>query len=324
MAQEQSLFSEVISLQSSNELVFPAVLYPNPNVSKPIQLPDAIKANKEWLDSLLLKYGAILFRGFPVSTAYDFNEAIEATGYDDFPYVGAGARTKVCGRVYTANESPPEEEIGFHHELSHLDNSPSKLFFFCEVEPGSGGETCIVLSQVIYDKMKHKHPTFIRNLEEKGLMYNKVMGKEFDPSKAIGRGWKAMFSTDDKKVAEERAAKTGSKLEWMGDNVKVVVGPKPCFRYDEARQRKTWFHGLTNSYGVRDKLNDDPANSVVFGDGESLPREAVHDYLNTLDEECVALQWRKGDVLLVDNLAVLHARRPLLAPPRRILAAFCK
>nr|XP_043636475.1 clavaminate synthase-like protein At3g21360 [Erigeron canadensis] len=324
MAQEQSLFSEVMSLQTSNELVFPAVLKPNPNIFKPIQLPDAIKANTKWIDSLLLQYSAVLFRGFPVSTAYDFNEVVESTGYDDFPYGGAGARTKVCGRVYTANESPPEQKIGFHHELSHLNESPSKLFFFCEVEPGSGGETCIVLSQVIYDKMKQKHPKFIQRLEEKGLIYNRVMGKEFDSSSAIGRGWKEMFSTDDKKVAEERAAKSGTKLEWKGDNVKVVVGPKPCFRYDEARQQKTWFNGLATSYGVKDQLNDDPSKIVVFGDGEPLPPEEVHDYLNMLDEECVALQWQRGDVLLIDNLAVLHSRRPLLTPPRRILASFCK
>lgn len=81
---------------------------------------------------------------------------------------------------------------------------PSKLFFFCEVEPGSGGETCIVLSHVIYDKMKQKHPEFVQHLEEKGLSYSRVFGKEFDPSSPVGRGWKTIFMTDDKSLAEER------------------------------------------------------------------------------------------------------------------------
>jgi hypothetical protein len=122
-----------------------------------------------------------------------------------------------------------------------------------------------------------------------------------------------------------RAAKLGTKLEWMGDNVKVIIGPKPSFRYDKARKLRIWFNSIAIAYGgIKDKLNDDPAKEVVFGDGEPLPPEKVQDLLKMLDEESVALQWQKGDVLLLDNLAVLHARRPLLAPPRRILASFCK
>ncbi|CAN1836787.1 Clavaminate synthase-like protein At3g21360 [Linum perenne] len=42
-----------------------------------------------------------------------------------------------------------------------------------------------------------------------------------------------------------------------------------------------------------------------------------------MEEESVAIPWEKGDVLLIDNLAVLHSRK-LFTPPRRILAALCK
>ncbi|CAI9260961.1 unnamed protein product [Lactuca saligna] len=327
---EVNLFSEVVGLQqqkSDGGVVFPAVLFPNPNASKSVQLTDAIKANKPWLESLLHRSGAILFRGFPVSTASDFNDVVDSSGYEDFSYGagGSGTRTKLTDRVYTANEAPPDQMIGFHHELSHASEFPSKLFFFCEIEPGRGGETCIVLSHVIYEKMKGKHPEFVEQLEEKGLIYNRVMREGLDPSSPVGRGWKGTFMTDDKSVAEERATKLGMKLEWMGDDVKVIVGPKPSFRYNEAQQQKTWFNSLAISYGgLHDKLNDDPTKAVVFGDGEPLPRNEVNDLLKMFDDECVALQWCKGDVLLLDNLAALHSRRPLLAPPRRILASFCK
>lgn len=115
------------------------------------------------------------------------------------------------------------------------------------------------------------------------------------------------------------------KLEWMGDDVKVIIGPKPGFKYDETRQRKIWFNNIAISYdGMNDNLHDDPTKSVQFGDGEPLPRDEVYDLMKIMDEECVALQWQKGDVLLLDNLAVLHSRRPLITPPRRILASFCK
>ena len=81
---------------------------------------------------------------------------------------------------------------------------PSKLFFFCEVEPGSGGETPIVLSHVVYERMKERHPDFVEKLEEHGLIYTRVLGEEDDPSSPIGRGWKSTFLTNDKSVAAQR------------------------------------------------------------------------------------------------------------------------
>ncbi|CAI0423456.1 unnamed protein product [Linum tenue] len=52
--------------------------------------------------------------------------------------------------------------------------------------------------------MKEKHPEFVERLEEEGLVYNRVMGEEDDPSSAIGRGWKSTFGTADKMVAGQR------------------------------------------------------------------------------------------------------------------------
>lgn len=324
----ESLFHEVVGLlpQQSCEdgVLFPIVLSPNPKISKAVQLTEAIKANRAWLDSLLHQSGAVLFRGFHVSTASDFNDVVESSGYEDFSYGvgGAGSRTKVVGRVYTANEAPPDQDIPFHHEMSHAPVFPSKLFFFCEIEPGSGGETCIALSHVIYEKMKQKHPKFIEEMEQKGLIYSRVLGEESDPSSPVGRSWKATFMTDNKSVAEETAAKLGMKLEWIEGGVRVMIGPMAGFRFDESRQRKVWFNGVAG--GFKDKLNDDPSKGVMFSDGTPLPVDVASDCRKILDDECFTLQWRKGDVLLLDNSAVLHARRPLTMLPRRVLASFCK
>lgn len=81
---------------------------------------------------------------------------------------------------------------------------PSKLFFFCEVEPASGGETPIVLSHIVYERMKEKYPEFVQQLEEHGLIYTRVLGEGDDPLSPIGRGWKSTFLANDKSVAEER------------------------------------------------------------------------------------------------------------------------
>ncbi|PHT47057.1 Clavaminate synthase-like protein [Capsicum baccatum] len=309
-----------------NGVPFPAVLSPNPNVvhTTKSQLPQIITQQKPWIASVLHQSGAILFRGFAVNSASDFNDVVEAFGYEELPYVGGAApRTNVVGRVFTSNESPPDQKIPFHHEMAQVPEYPSKLFFFCEVEPGSGGETPIVLSHVVYEKMKNKYPEFVERLEEHGLTYIRVLGEDDDPSSPIGRGWKSTFLTKDKGVAEERAAKLGMKLEWIEDGVKSVMGPIPGIKFNQERQQKIWFNSMVAAYtGWKDARND-PVKAVTFGDGRPLPAEVVHDCLNILEDESVAIPWKKGDVLLIDNLAVLHSRKSF-TPPRRVLASLCK
>ncbi|MBA0785014.1 hypothetical protein Gotri_027848 [Gossypium trilobum] len=305
---------------------FPSILSPNPK-SSPSSLSvftESIKSHKPFLDSLLLKSGALLFRGFPVKTAKDFNDVVEAFGFEELPYVGGAApRTNVVGRVFTANESPPDQKIPFHHEMAQVPEFPSKLFFFCEVEPGSGGETPIVLSHIVYEKMKEKYPEFVDRLEAHGLLYTRVLGEDDDPSSPIGRGWKSTFLTSNKAVAEERAAKLGMKLEWLSNGVKTVMGPIPAIKYDKSRQRKIWFNSMVAAYTGWEDSRNDPVKAVTFGDGQPLPADIIYDCLKILEDECVPIPWKKGDVMLIDNLATLHSRRSF-DPPRRVLASLCK
>ncbi|ESQ47730.1 hypothetical protein EUTSA_v10021117mg [Eutrema salsugineum] len=313
---ESKPFPAVISPSSSPAIPIPAL--------SPLLFTQTIKTHKPYLDSLLHESGAVLFRGFPVYSADEFNDFVEAFGFDELPYVGGAApRSSVVGRVFTANESPPDQKIPFHHEMAQVPEFPSKLFFYCEIEPKSGGETPIVLSHVVYERMKEKHPEFVQRLEEHGLLYVRVLGEDDDPSSPIGRGWKSTFLTQDKNVAEERAAKLGMKLEWTEEGAKTIMGPIPAIKYDESRNRKVWFNSMVAAYtGWEDKRND-PRKAVTFGDGKPLPEDIVHDCLRILEEECVAVPWQRGDVLLIDNWAVLHSRRPF-DPPRRVLASLCK
>ncbi|KAJ8756120.1 hypothetical protein K2173_024667 [Erythroxylum novogranatense] len=300
---------------------FPSVLGPNPARAS---LPVLVKNSKPYLESLLHETGAVLFRGFDVSSASQFNDVVEAFGFEELPYVGGAApRTNVVGRVFTANESPPDQKIPFHHEMAQVPEFPSKLFFFCEVEPRSGGETPIVLSHVVYQKMKDKYPDFVERLEEHDLIYIRVLGEEDNPASPIGRGWKSTFLTDDKSVAAQRAAKLGMKLEWLEDGVKTIMGPIPAIKFDRTRNRKIWFNSMVAAYtGWEDERND-PTKAVIFGDGKPLPGDIINDCLRILEEESVAIPWQKGDVLLIDNWAVLHARKSF-EPPRRVLASLCK
>lgn len=114
------------------------------------------------------------------------------------------------------------------------------------------------------------------------------------------------------------------KLEWGEKGaVKTTMGPVAAVKSDETRRRKMWFNTMAAAYTAwGDRLND-PKKTVSFGDGTSLPENIIHDCLKIMEEESVDIPWKKGDLLMLDNFAVLHARKTFV-PPRRILAALCK
>ncbi|MFS7892694.1 putative TauD/TfdA-like domain, taurine dioxygenase TauD-like superfamily [Helianthus anomalus] len=99
---------------------FPMVLSPT-TTTYITAFEDAIRAEMQWLESLLKKSGAFLFRGFLVSSPSDFIDVVEGFGFPEALYVGGRApRTKVVGRIYTANESPMDKRIPFHHEMNYV------------------------------------------------------------------------------------------------------------------------------------------------------------------------------------------------------------
>lgn len=308
---------------------FPLVLNPNPSPNNPCSNVEgvalALAQNRAWVDAQLHQHGALLLRGFPLFSAADFNAVVEASGCAELPYVGGAApRTNVVGRVFTSNESPPDQKIPFHHEMAQVPEFPSRVLFFCEVKPAEGGETPIVLSHSVYARMRTAYPDFVDKLERHGLYYIRILGEGDDPSSPIGRGWQSTFLTKDKDEAEKRAAKLGMTLEWLADgNVKTISGPLPAIKLDEKREQKVWFNSMVAAYtGWKDARND-PKKAVIFGDGSPLSEEAVLGCLAILHEESVAIPWQPGDVLILDNIAVQHARRPFEAP-RRVLASLCK
>jgi hypothetical protein len=67
-----------------NSIPFPQVLEPQVQADS-ASLVEAIARNKAWLESQLERSGAILFRGFNVATAADFDAVVKAFDYAELP-----------------------------------------------------------------------------------------------------------------------------------------------------------------------------------------------------------------------------------------------
>lgn len=315
----------MIAGASEENRLFPKVLLPaHQCVTSPdrkggiADVTETIRNNRDWIQHQLTDHGALLFRGFPVRLAADFSSFVKAFGWEEQRYKGFAPREKVEDCVYTANETPLHEQIGFHHEMAWMDEWPSKLFFFCETAPPVGGETAIALSQGIAQRMEDRMPEFVRRVKDTGLVLSKVMTPTQNTFASFSAG-KNFRETNDPNEAKKRAVEVmgcpNFKCQEDG-SVEFVFGPREAIRaFEGYGGRRVWFNTISG-YGERNL-------SLSFGDGCHIPVEAAEEFKATVDEECVNLRWEEGDVLLLDNLAVQHARRPS-KPPRQVLVAMCK
>lgn len=307
---------------------FPLVLSPTSTSSN---LAEWMIRNRDNLRKLLLDHKAILFRNFTITDPQGFHEVIEASGLEGMEYVGGAAvRTQITSRVFTANESPSSEKIPFHHEMSQVPEPPTHLFFFCERAPADGGETPILVSAEVCDRLQAVRPEFMSALELQGVRYARVMGEDDDPTSAIGRGWKSTYLTTDRVEAEKKMASQGVSWEWdfCGEGtLRTVTAALPAIRVDSGEGRtgaKTFFNSVVAAYtGWNDSRNTGEKAVLLGEDMCPCDADAIADAVRIMDEICIAFKWQPGDILFLDNRTVMHSRRPYVGD-RRILASLVR
>ena len=116
-------------------------------------LQSLLKEEKDSLAAIRQKYGAILFRGFDLTTAEDFRAAVALSFEHGLKkYIGGvSPRGQVMSGVYESTRFPSHIRIPQHSEMAYLPEPPRELAFFCEIEPQHGGETPLADSRIIYD-----------------------------------------------------------------------------------------------------------------------------------------------------------------------------
>lgn len=269
------------------------------------------------------RHGAILFRGFPVATADDFDRFVTAFGLPNFPYeesLSNAVRINRTPRVFTANEAPPNVTIFLHHEMAQTPIFPSKLFFFCEKPADAGGATPLCRSDVLWSRLIAKQPEFARDCLEKGLRYSNVMPSENDLNSGMGRSWQSTLRAATKEEAEQRLKHLGYQWQWLEEGCLRATTPVLPSVRELSNGRKSFFNQLIAAYrGWKDTRND-PSKSITFGDGTPLDQHAVAVATELANELSFDVPWRQGDVALVDNFVTMHGRRTF-SGTRKVLAS---
>ena len=315
--------SQIAQQQTHHGEVFPYVLH---CLNKDATLKEVtawISEQQVDLSELASTHGAILLRGFPLHTAEDFDAAVRAFNFSNFPYqesLSNAVRINRTEWVFTANEAPANVMIYLHHEMAQTPIYPSKLFFFCEQPAETGGATPLCRSDILLDQLKEQVEPFVQACQTLGLKYTNVMPSEADHTSGMGRSWQQTFNATTKDEAEARLRKLGYTWQWLADGSLQATTPVLRGIHDLPSGRQTFFNQLiAASQGWQDARND-PSKSITFGDGSPLDKASVLLAAKLAEALTFDVPWQQGDLALVDNFVTMHGRRSFTGK-RKILAS---
>jgi alpha-ketoglutarate-dependent taurine dioxygenase len=286
-----------------------------------VDLAEWCRANREAVEADLLRHGAILCRGFGIDGPDAFERVAAALCDELFNENGEHPRDSVSGNVYTPVFYPPDQQLLWHNENSFNRRWPSKILFGCVRPAERGGETPVVDSRKVYERI----PAEVRDeFERKQVMYRRSYGG------GLGRDWREVFSTDSRDEVEEACRRDGLTAAWKGDRLHTRAVRPAVLRHPRTGEM-SWFNQAQHWHvscldpETRRSMEslfaeDDLPRSCCFGDGSPIPDGYMSAILDAYRELEVALPWERGDVMILDNVLTAHGRNSF-AGERKILVA---
>jgi alpha-ketoglutarate-dependent taurine dioxygenase len=282
-------------------------------------------ASKEQLDHVAATHGALLFRGFPVSTTEDFSRAIAHYPTNDLTYIGgATPRGQLAPRIYESTTSPQQMYLAMHQEMAYLPSFPRMIAFWSHRSAWAGGETLLA----DFREMRRRVPQhLLEQIAARGVRYERnfrAPGDDIDPVLGqIHKPWTLAFATDDPAEAERACRSVGLEPIWREDGSLSTAFTAPGFVEHPITGETVWFNHVASQsadhhmFGpVWEQLDafygaDRPRPyRTTFGDGGAFDPADIDELYRIFESITHSLRWSDGDLLLIDNIMTAHGRNP--------------
>lgn len=285
-------------------------------------LEEFITAYKDKIECFLHKHGAVLFRGFPVENANKFSGVVSSWESEILSYTYRSTpRSEISKDIYTSTEYPADLTIQQHNEHSYTNSWPKELWFYCDDDRFDGGETPLADSRKVYNSI----PREIREkFNTKNLMYVRNYSEFLDIP------WQKVFQTTSKEAVQHYCDNNSIQYEWDYENKTLrtaQIGASVIKHPDTGES--VWFnqahlfHYSGADADLKDMLDSiglKMPRNVYFEDFDDIPTEYLDEIRTAYESNKQSFKWKKGDVLLVENMLMTHGRNPY-SGSRKILVA---
>lgn len=277
-----------------------------------VALPAWAEENRSFIVSNLGTHGALLFRGFGLTSPEEFEAVASAICPDLYGEYGDLPREGVGSKVYGSTPYPANQAILFHNESSHLPRWPMKQFFFCVQPSETGGETPLLDCREVAGAVDR---AILDKFRDKGLLYVRNFCEDIDVS------WQHFFKTDDKKVVEKICADGGMTCEWIrGRTLRIKQKARGVARHPVTSEvvffnQVQLHHPYCLDPATRKSLvalfkEEGLPRNVYYGDGSKIDDATMKALDDLFWRHCKTFPWQKGDIIMLDNMLIAHARKP--------------
>ena len=286
-------------------------------------LSEFVGGRIEQCAALILAHGGILFRGFRVREASDYQAFIEALRVKPVDYTYRSTpRTHVRGAVFTATEYSSRVEIPLHCENAYQRTWPLWLSFCCIKPASGGGQTPIAdlrkvtaaIPAATLDRFARRRVKYIRHYHPR-----------------VDLPWQDVFRTTDRKELARFCGENAIHHEWLDEEILRTeqvcqgVAAHPVTGATVFFNQAHLFHVSSLGEQVAEDMmcvygRDRLPRDARFGDGGDIDTEDLAAVRAAFASGAVDLQWQQGDVVILDNMQVAHGRRAYVGE-RRVLAA---
>lgn len=173
----------------------------------------------------------------------------------------------------------------------------------------TGGATPISDSRYI---CKHLPTALLQKFEQKGVMYVRNYSN-------IDLPWSEVFQTEDRQQVEQYCDANQISYQWLDDNKLRTTQINPAVVNHPDSGEKLWFnqahlfHVSSLDPEIRKTMlatfdeKSLPRNSF-FGDGSSIDESDLDIIRALYAESTIRFDWRKHDLMLLDNMLFTHGR----------------
>ncbi|NDJ21056.1 TauD/TfdA family dioxygenase [Nostoc sp. B(2019)] len=314
------LETELIKLDKfGDEQTLPLII--KPSISD-VDIADWAEANREFVDTNLIKHGAILFKGFNITTAAAFERFGLAVCSKLFNENGEHTRETVSGKVYTPVFYPADSKLLWHNENSFNHRWPVKILFGCRQPAQQGGETPIVDSRKVFQFIE---PKVREQFVEKQVMYVRNYGN------GLGLDWQTVFQTQSRADVEKFCQNNLIDFQWKNDGGLRTISIRPAVIKHSQTGEISWFNQAQHWHlacldtQTRESLlssfkKEDLPRNCFYGDGTPIDDSTMADICGIYQSLEVCFPWQQGDILLLDNVLTAHGRNPYIGKRKLFVA----
>ncbi|MET8093628.1 TauD/TfdA family dioxygenase [Micromonospora sp. NPDC005220] len=284
----------------------------------PVAVADEPAEPRQWFEDnrlavadLLAGHGAVVVRGLVWADTATFGQLAEtAFGPLMVEREGFAKRDDFGSGVYSGTEWTPDFPMCMHHELSYTAAPPRYLMFGCVQPPAKGGVTGLSDSRVILEQLP---PTMVSEFTARGWQLTRNYNSE------TGVTWAEAFGLSSRAEVEAYCDRHGIAWQWRSGGGLRTTQRLTAIVEHPADGSARWFNQIAflNKWTldplIRDFLifeygEDGLPFDTSFGDGTPISADIVETINAVYEANTLREPWQRGDLLLVDNVAMAHSR----------------